>query len=55
MAFVKFNAAFATGTMANVILFYTLKNWILVLMFYYALGFLALALAFYFYVESPPL
>jgi MFS family permease len=50
MTYVKFNAAFAGGTIANAVLFYTLKNWIAVLAIYYGLGFLGLALWFQFYV-----
>ena len=48
--YVKFLAAFALGAMANAILFYMLKNWMLVLGLYYFLFNLVIAFVFYWYV-----
>ena len=53
--YVKFNAAFALGTMANAILFFLLKDWMLVLGLYYLLLYGLTSVLFFYYVESPPL
>lgn len=47
--------AFAFGTLANTILFYTLKSWVTVILSYYFLFYLGSLLSFIFFIESPPL
>jgi hypothetical protein len=47
--------AFACGTLANTILFYILKNWVSVLVFYYMLLSIISICALALLLESPPL
>ena len=55
MIFTIFAACVAIGGLVNVLLFFLLKNWILVLLFYYALTYAITFLTFFFFVESPPI
>lgn len=50
-----FAFAFSTGSVANAILFYFVSNYKYVTYIYYGLGFLICTIAFYVYVESPPI
>ena len=53
--FTKFMAAYSIGSIANVAFFYFLKDWVTVLLLYYSLSYVVVIIAFYFYVENPPL
>ena len=55
MIFTKFAACVAIGGLINVLLFFLIKNWIFVLLFYYALVYTITFITFYFFVESPPI
>ena len=41
--------------MVNPVIFYLCRDWVYILIFFYGLGFLLTAVAFYLYVESPSL
>ena len=41
--------------MVNPLIFFLFRDWLYITTFFYGLGFFVIAIAFYFYVESPPL
>ena len=50
-----FTASYAIGGIVNVLLFYFLKDWILVLLFYYLLAYAVALITSFFFVESTPM
>ena len=53
--FTIFAACVAIGSLANVLLFFLIKNWVSILLFYYAVAYILTLIAFFFFVESPPI
>ena len=50
-----FIACYSLGGITNVLLFYFVKNWVYVLVFYYILGYAIAGVVFFLFVESPPI
>ena len=54
-AYTVISLLMALGSLANPLFFFIFKNWFSTLLYFYGLGFLVVTIAFFFYVESPPI